>query len=96
MKLPFRVDYADGRQEVLTATAPDIIRFEDEFDLSITKVGENVRMKHLAYLCWLAARRTKTTRSEFDNWLDTVESITDVSAGVDPIPPLETTLPIGS
>ena len=96
MKLPFRVDYADGRQEILTATAPDIIRFEDEFDLSITKVGENVRMKHLAYLCWLAAKRTETTTLEFDGWLDTVESITDVSSGADPIPPLEMSPPTGS
>ena len=79
MKLPFRVDYADGRQEILTATVSDIICFEDEFDLSITKLGENVRMKHLAYLCWLAAKRTETTTLEFDGWLDTVESITDVN-----------------
>lgn len=96
MRIRLQVEYLDGEPAVVEALAGDICRFEDHFEIAISSLGQNVRMKHLAYLAWLACKRTNPQVAEFDTWLDTVAVIQDVPAGEDTIPPLGSSQPTGS
>ena len=91
-----QLEYLDVRAELVEALAPDICRFEDHFEVAIATLGQGVRMKHLAYLAWLASKRANGAIPEFDTWLDTVAVSQDVPAGEDTIPPLGSSQPTGS
>lgn len=77
MQINLQTTFTDGSTKSITATAPDLVAFEREFDLSIAKLESNVRFTHLFFLAWHSEKRTKATALSFEAWLETVEGISD-------------------
>lgn len=75
MQINLQLKFADQTEKTITATAADLIAFESEFNLSVAKLENEVRLTHLLFIAWHAEKRTKTTGLEFQAWVETVESI---------------------
>jgi hypothetical protein len=52
-----------------------MVRFESKFDLSIAKLGQEMKVTHLLWLAWSALTREKQISLDFDKWTETVASI---------------------
>ena len=50
MLINLRVTYADGTVKDLKAIAADLVAFESEYDLSIARLEQNLRLTHLLFL----------------------------------------------
>lgn len=75
MQINLQIKFSDQTEKTITATAADLIAFESEFNLSVAKLENEVRLTHLLFIAWHAEKRTKTTGLEFQPWVETVESI---------------------
>jgi hypothetical protein len=75
MKINLRILFLDGNSKEVTCSASDLVKFEDKFNISVTRIQEEVRITHLLFLAWASENRTKATALEFDAWTDTVESV---------------------
>lgn len=75
MNINLRVIYADGTTADLEAKAPDIVAFEEKFDLSMAALRDKVQIRHLLFMAWNVARRTGQTKDTFEKWLESVESV---------------------
>ncbi len=75
MKINLRIGYASGETVEAIATAPDLVAFEDKFNLSVTKLESEMKITHLLYLAWHSMSRKKETDKDFDTWVEFVESI---------------------
>jgi hypothetical protein len=81
LKITLRVDYLSGESKEITCSASDLVKFEDKFNLSISKLEEEMKFTHLLFLAWSSESRTKQTDKDFDTW---VELVSSVGAGSDP------------
>lgn len=93
MRLNLRVTYLDGSAADVVASAADLVAFEQRWDKSVVKFGEEIRMTDLCWLSWHSLKRRKETDLDFEPWLDTIEMVRSGSAPE--IAPLETTQPTG-
>jgi len=75
MKINLRVEFVSGESQEVSATAPDLVAFEDKFNLSVTKLESEMKFTHLVWLAWTALSRQKLTSKEFDAWLADVASV---------------------
>lgn len=75
MRMNLLVNYADGKTQEVTASATDLVRFEREFDMSISKLGVDMKFTHLLFLAHSSLFRQGETKLDFDAWLDSVESV---------------------
>ena len=75
MRIILRAEFVDSSVKEITANAADLISFEKEFDLSVGALQENTKLTHLMWLAWHSEFRRKETKLDFDNWIDTVESV---------------------
>lgn len=75
MNINLQVTFADGTTKVISAGAPEIVAFEERFDLSIARLEQNVKLTHLFYLAWHAEKRNKETTASFEEWLESVTLI---------------------
>lgn len=64
----------------VTGIAADLVAFESKFDISMSRLQQDVKLTHLMFLAYSVERRTKATDLEFEPWLETVEMV----AGADP------------
>jgi hypothetical protein len=78
--IDLRILFTDGKEEIVTALASDLIAFETKFDMSVSKLGEDVRLTHMFFLAWHAAKRTGKTTAEFEEWTDSVSLVTGEEA----------------
>lgn len=74
MKISLRIEFSDGTNKDVVCSAPDFVKFEDKFNLSITRLDKEMKFTHLLFLGWAAMFRQKLTALEFDAWVDTVDS----------------------
>jgi hypothetical protein len=81
LKITLRIDYLSGESKEITCSASDLVKFEDKFNLSISKLEDEMKFTHLLYLAWASESRTKQTDKDFDTW---VELVSSVGAGSDP------------
>jgi hypothetical protein len=81
LKISLRVDYLSGESKEITCSASDLVKFEDKFNLSISKLEDEMKFTHLLFLAWASESRTKQTDKDFDTW---VELVSSVGAGSDP------------
>lgn len=93
MRLNLRVTYLDGSAADVTATAADLVAFEQRWDKSVVSFGDNLRMTDLCWLAWHATKRSKADTPEFDSWIETVEFVG--AAETPELVPLGTNQPIG-
>jgi hypothetical protein len=75
MKINLRIEFVSGESQEVSATAPDLVAFEDKFNLSVTKLESEMKFTHLVWLAWTSLSRQKLTSKEFDAWLADVASV---------------------
>ena len=75
MRMQLAIEMADGKTEEVTASAPDIVKFEEKFNISISKLEKEMKITHLFFLAYSALKRQKKTDLEFEAWLETIEGI---------------------
>jgi len=75
MKINLRIEFVSGESQEVSATAPDLVAFEDKFNLSVTKLESEMKFTHLVWLAWTSLSRQKLTSKEFDAWLSDVASV---------------------
>jgi hypothetical protein len=75
MKINLRVEFVSGESLEVSATAPDLVAFEDKFNLSVTRLESEMKFTHLVWLAWTSLNRQKLTTKEFDAWLSDVSSV---------------------
>jgi len=93
VRINFQITYADGSAAEATASVADQVAFEQTFDRSIARLGDDFRLTDACWLAWHALRRGGKTSSDFDQWINTVDA---VEIGDGAIAPLEgTTQPTG-
>jgi hypothetical protein len=75
MRIQLEVEYGTGEKADVTASAIDLMRFEEKFELSIVRLDKEVKLSHLMFLAWTSLNRQKQTKLDFEAWAETVESI---------------------
>jgi hypothetical protein len=72
-----RVTYIDETTVECSAIAADLIAFEARFDLSVARLGDEVRLTHMFFLAWHALKRTGQTTDEFEKWVESVSMVAE-------------------
>jgi hypothetical protein len=75
MHIDLQLTYNDGNTKLIRAAAADLVAFESKFDISVARLEQNVKLTHLLFLAWHSEKRTKSTGLEFEEWLDSIETI---------------------
>jgi hypothetical protein len=75
MRIFLEVEYATGEKVNVAASAVDLMKFEEKFELSIVKLDKEVKLTHLMFLAWASLSRQKQTKLEFEQWAETVDAI---------------------
>jgi hypothetical protein len=74
--IDLRVTFLDGKEEVVTALAADLIAFETKFDMSVSRLGNDVRLTHLFFLAWHALKRAGKASDDFEKWTESISMVT--------------------
>lgn len=80
MRISLRIHFSDGTTRDVICNAADMVAFENKFDISVVKIGQDSRIGWLLYLAWHADKRLGNTKLDFDAWVDTVDSVGDSDA----------------
>jgi len=75
MKINLRVTFEDKSVEEVSATARDLVAFEEKFTKSIAALESDFRITDLLWIAWHRLNRTNVTKLDFDDWCDTVDTI---------------------
>jgi hypothetical protein len=75
MRFNLLINFANGTEKEITASTPDLVAFEDKFDISVGKLASEQRLSHLLFLAWHSEKRSKGTALSYEEWLETVESV---------------------
>ena len=54
-----------------------LIAFESRFDLSVARLGDDVRLTHMFFLAWHALKRTAQTTDDFEKWVESVSMVSE-------------------
>jgi hypothetical protein len=78
MRLNLRVAYTEKSDEPkdIICNPSDMVKLEEKFDMSIASLENNIKITHLLFLAWASESRTKATTLPFEEWVDTVDSVT--------------------
>ena len=74
-----QVTYIDEKTVECSAIAADLIAFEARFDLSVARLGDEVRLTHMFFLAWHALKRTGQTTDDFEKWVESVSMVAEAS-----------------
>jgi hypothetical protein len=75
MKVNLRVTFNDETVEEVSATARDLVAFEDKFSKSVASLESDFRITDLLWLAWHWLNRFGKTKKSFEEWCDDVETI---------------------
>ena len=75
MRFNLVIQFADKTKKEITASAADLVAFEDKYNVPIGSLATSQRLGHLLFLAWHSESRRKATPLDFEAWLDTVESV---------------------
>lgn len=75
MKINLEIEYSSGEKVEVVCSAPEIVKFEDHFNLAITKAAQEMKLTHLLFLAHASLSRSKQTDLDFDKWTETVEGV---------------------
>ena len=75
MRMQLEVEFVDGTKKDIKVIMSDIVKFEAQYNLSIAKLGQEMKVTHLLWLAWSALTREKQVTAEFDTWLEEVSSV---------------------
>jgi hypothetical protein len=75
MRITLRVTFLNGETKEVICSASDLVKFENHFNISVSKIEKEVKISHLLFLVYASETRTKATALDFDTWLETVDSV---------------------
>jgi hypothetical protein len=75
MKINLRVTFEDKTVEEVSATARDLVAFEDKFTKSVATLETDFRITDLLWLAWHYLERKGKTELTFEDWCDEVDTI---------------------
>lgn len=75
MQINLQITHNDGTTKAVTATAADLVAFENRYDLSVAKLEQNIRLTYILFLAWHVENRTKATGLAFEAWVETVTTV---------------------
>jgi len=77
MRLNLQVAYSTKPEEPkdIICNPSDMVKLEERFDISIASLEMNIKITHLLFLAWASESRTKATTLAFEEWVDTVDSV---------------------
>lgn len=78
--IDLKITFLDGNEETVSCIASDLVAFEAKFDISVARLEADVRITHLFFLAWHAAKRTGKTSDEFEKWIDSVSLVNEATA----------------
>jgi len=71
-----RIQFLDGSEKQVVAVAADLVAFEQHFDVSITRLSQDVRLSYLFFICHHVLVRTGETSEPFEKWMESVVGVT--------------------
>jgi hypothetical protein len=75
MKINLEIEYNSGIKVEAVCSAPDIVKFEDKFNIAITKAAQEMKLTHLLFLAHASLSRTGQTDLTFEKWTETVDGV---------------------
>ncbi len=75
MRITLRVTFLNGETKEVICSASDLVKFENHYEISVSKIENDVKISHLLFLVHASETRTKATTLDFDTWLETVDSV---------------------
>lgn len=75
MNFNLSVTFLDGTSCEVSGIAADLVTFEAEFDVSVTRLNAEMKITHLLWLAWHSLKRQGETKDTFDKWVESVDSI---------------------
>jgi hypothetical protein len=75
MRINLEIEQVDGTKLEVTASAIDLVKFEEKYDISVSRLDKEMKLTHLLFLAHTSLQRQKKTALDFDAWLETVESV---------------------
>lgn len=75
MRINLRVEYTSGESKEVVCSAADLVKFEEKYNLSVTRLEAEMKLTHLLFLAYSSLSRQKQTTSSFDDWIQTVSTI---------------------
>ena len=75
MRMQLEVEFLDGTQKDVKVIMSDMVKFESQYNLSIAKLGQDMKVTHLLWLAWASLTREKQITADFDTWVETVAAI---------------------
>jgi hypothetical protein len=77
MKISLGITFCDGSTQTVQAVFADFVQFEKQWNRSVAKFEQEVKLTDLAWLAWASMRRQGLTTKSFDP--DFVSSVDDIS-----------------
>jgi len=75
MRINLAIEKVVGTKLEVTASAYDLVKFEEKYDISVSKLDKEMKLTHLLFLAHSSLKRQKKTDLEFEAWVETVESV---------------------
>lgn len=75
MRINLQVEYADGTSEEVVCSAPDLVKFEEKYDLSIARLGADMKLTHLLFLAYTSLNRQGKVKLPFEKWIENIAQI---------------------
>jgi hypothetical protein len=75
LRITLRVTFLDGTTKEVICSASDLVKFENHFNISVSKIENDLKISYLLFLVHASEVRNKATTLDFDSWLDLVESV---------------------
>lgn len=75
MNFSLTLTFLDGTTREVSGIAADLVAFEAHFDMSVTRLNQDMKITHLLWLGWHVLKRTGETKHAFDKWVESVEGV---------------------
>ena len=75
MNFSLKITFLDGTNREVSGIAADLVAFEAQFDLSVARLNQDMKITHLLWLGWHVLKRTGETKEGFDKWVESVEGV---------------------
>jgi hypothetical protein len=75
MRILLEVEYATGEKVEVAASAIDLMKFEEKYELSVVRLDKEIKLSHLMFLAWTSLHRQKLTKLDFEPWAESIETI---------------------
>lgn len=75
MRINLSIEQLDGTKQEVTASAIDLVKFEEKYDISVSRLDKEMKLTHLLFLAHSSLKRQKKTDLDFEAWVETIESV---------------------